>query len=69
MIIAKNPDPEFRKNFTKRLKANNGYCPCALERSPDTKCKCKAFRDQVEREEVGWCECGFFFAQAEKEEE
>lgn len=66
MTINKNPDPDFCKTFVKKLKANNGYCPCAIERSPETKCKCKAFRDQIERGEEGWCDCGFYYAQNEE---
>ena len=66
MNVIKNPDPEFCKTFAKKLKANNGYCPCALERSPDTKCKCKAFRDQIEKKKEGWCDCGLFYAQNEE---
>lgn len=50
----KNPDDEFCKNFKKRLKANNGYCPCRLDKTPDTKCPCKDFR------EGGECICGLY---------
>lgn len=28
MSIVKNPDPLFVKNLRKRIKQNNGYCPC-----------------------------------------
>ena len=35
--------------------ANGGYCPCAIEKTPDTKCICKEFREQ---EEPGFCHCG-----------
>ena len=37
------------------VKANDGYCPCAIERTPDTRCICKAF---VEQKEPGLCHCG-----------
>lgn len=37
------------------VKANDGYCPCAIEKTPDTKCICKEFREQ---EEAGPCHCG-----------
>ena len=33
---------------------NGGYCPCAVIRNEDTKCICKAFREQ----ESGLCRCG-----------
>ena len=35
--------------------ANDGYCPCAIERNEDTKCMCKEFREQ---ESEGLCRCG-----------
>ena len=36
---------------------NKGYCPCAIEHTPDTKCPCKAFREQ---QTPGLCRCGRF---------
>lgn len=35
---------------------NDGYCPCQLERSDDTRCMCKSFREQKE----GLCHCGLY---------
>jgi hypothetical protein len=35
--------------------ANDGYCPCAIQKTPDTKCMCKEFREQ---ESEGPCHCG-----------
>lgn len=26
---------------------NGGYCPCVVNKTPDTKCPCKAFREQT----------------------
>lgn len=69
MSIVKNPDPEFCRNFKKRLKSNSGYCPCALEKTPDTKCRCKAFRGMVERGEEGWCDCGMYYNQPDEQKE
>lgn len=37
------------------VKANNGYCPCAVLKNEDTKCMCKEFREQTE---PGLCHCG-----------
>lgn len=37
------------------VKANNGYCPCAVIKNEDTKCICKEFREQTE---PGLCHCG-----------
>ena len=34
---------------------NGGYCPCAILKTPDTKCICKEFREQSQ---PGLCHCG-----------
>lgn len=53
-LNVKNPDKEFRANVIKRIKNNNGYCPCRFEKTADTKCPCKDFREN------GDCICGLF---------
>lgn len=50
-IIESNPD------IAELVKANDGYCPCAVTKNKDTKCMCKEFRDQTE---PGECHCGRF---------
>ena len=40
------------------LKKNDGYCPCAIEKIPETKCICKEFREQIT---PGACHCGLYF--------
>jgi hypothetical protein len=35
--------------------ANDGYCPCAVFRTEDTKCICREF---IEQTELGPCHCG-----------
>lgn len=37
--------------------ANDGYCPCMIYKTPETKCMCKQFRDQ---QEPGPCHCGLY---------
>ena len=39
------------------IKDNDGYCVCAIEKTPDTKCMCKEFREQ---EKSGLCHCGLY---------
>ena len=34
---------------------NGGYCPCAVFKTPDTRCICKEFREQ---NHPGLCHCG-----------
>lgn len=50
-IVEINPD------FGKAVRDNFGYCPCMIERTPDTLCMCKEFRAQ---ETPGPCHCGRF---------
>lgn len=56
MSIRKNEDIELVSMITEALKNNEGYCPCRKEKTPDTKCMCKEFREQ----ESGMCHCGLF---------
>lgn len=63
MKVVQNPDTEYVNDIKKRLKENNGYCPCALKKTPDTKCRCKEFREQIARGEPGACHCGLWVAE------
>lgn len=56
MAIRVSEDKELVEEIKTKLKGNGGYCPCRLERTPDTKCMCKEFREQ----ESGECHCGLF---------
>ena len=48
---------EFDPAFAEAVKANDGYCPCAIFKNEDTICPCKDFREQ---DEPGLCHCGRF---------
>ena len=52
--IEKMPNSE---TIAEAVKNNQGYCPCAIEKTEDTKCMCKAFR---ERAESSICHCGLY---------
>ena len=65
MYITKIDDPEYKRIMKKKLKASGGYCPNELIKSPDTKCPCKAFREQ---EHEGFCGCGYLYKHLEDEE-
>lgn len=56
MIIKQNPDKKYANEIRRALRENNGYCPCSLERTEDTKCMCKEFREM----ESGMCHCGLY---------
>lgn len=46
---------EIDTSIQEAVKANNGYCPCAVIQNEDTICPCKDFREQTE---PGECLCG-----------
>lgn len=58
--ITVNPDKEYVQEVRTKLKDNDGFCPCRLEKTEDTKCMCKEFRDMIERGEDGECHCGLY---------
>jgi len=63
MPIKINPDKAFVREMRKQLKDNDGYCPCSLFRSRDTKCMCRDFREM----ESGTCHCGLYTKTAREE--
>lgn len=58
--VIQNPDADYAKDVRKKLKQNNGYCPCRLEKTDETKCMCKEFRDMLDKGETGMCHCGLY---------
>ncbi len=57
MKIIQNPNKDFVEQMLKALKENSNYCPCKTEKTKDTKCICKEFREQKD----GWCHCGLYY--------
>lgn len=55
-MIKLNENKELVEDIRKRLKENGGYCPCRLQKTDDTKCMCKEFREQ----KSGECHCGLY---------
>ena len=56
--IYTNPNEEELKEIIEAVEANDGYCPCALEKNDDSKCMCKDFRDCADTD---FCHCGRFY--------
>lgn len=56
MTIKTTSDKEHAATIRAALKANDNYCPCVVDKTPDTKCMCKEFRDMEE----GTCHCGLY---------
>ncbi|MBQ9910567.1 MAG: ferredoxin thioredoxin reductase catalytic beta chain [Lachnospiraceae bacterium] len=62
MKITLNPDEEVVRVVKEGLKEKGGYCPCRREMTPDTKCMCKEFRDQIaDPDYEGFCHCMLYY--------
>ena len=65
MVIIQNPDIDKYNEVTEAVKKNEGYCPCMIFKTPDTRCMCKEFRDAYSSGKAGPCRCGRFIATEE----
>ena len=62
MKVTFNENKELVAKVQEGLKRTGGYCPCRLERTPDTKCLCKEFRDQIaDPSYEGYCHCLLYY--------
>lgn len=57
-----NPDPYELGVIRSSIRNNDGYCPCSLDRTADTKCPCLAFRSGE------GCQCGLYVEAPASEE-
>lgn len=60
MKIEVTKDKELELEIREKLRENGGYCPCRIDKTPDTKCMCKEFRDMVKKSVRGECHCGLY---------
>ena len=57
-----NPDEEIVKMVKEGLEKTGVYCPCRLEHTPENKCICKEFREQMKDPEFeGFCHCMLYY--------
>ena len=62
MAIRLNSDPEVVAAVREGLERTGGYCPCRVDRTDDTKCICREFREQmVDPDFEGYCHCMLYF--------
>ena len=47
---------ELVNEIKNKLKENDGYCPCRIEKTPENKCMCEEFKKQ----DSGECHCGLY---------
>ena len=57
MRVKVNSDTELVTAIRTKLKENDGYCPCRIDKVPENKCMCKEF---IEQTELGECHCGLY---------
>lgn len=62
MAVRLNTDEQTVAVVRQGLKETGGYCPCRRERTEDTKCMCKEFRDQIADPDFeGFCHCLLYY--------
>lgn len=62
MKVTFNQNKEIVQAVQEGLKQTGGYCPCRRERTPENKCMCKEFRDQIKDENFeGYCHCLLYY--------
>lgn len=62
MKISYNPNEAIVEAVKEGLIQTGGYCPCRLERTPENKCMCKEFRDQIADPNFeGFCHCMLYY--------
>ena len=62
MGIKLNDNAEIVRTVKEGLKAKDGYCPCRLTRTEDTKCICREFREQMADPDFeGYCHCLLYY--------
>ena len=62
MQIRENDNREIVAMIREGLEKTGGYCPCRRERTEDTKCMCKEFREQIKDPDFeGLCHCQLYY--------
>ena len=60
--IIKNPDESKYNEITEAVNKNDNYCPCRLAKTPENKCICKEFREQIADPDFeGFCHCMLYY--------
>ena len=57
-----NDDQEVVALIREGLKRTGGYCPCRLAHTPENKCMCEEFRNQIKDPNFeGYCHCMLYY--------
>lgn len=62
----------FNSKVLSSVRKNQGYCPCKIEKTEDTKCMCKEYKEAIKKMESAEdlssykngliCHCGLYIA-------
>ena len=62
MHVRENEDKELVALIREGLEKSGGYCPCRVEKTPENKCMCQEFRDQIADPTFeGYCHCMLYY--------
>ena len=62
MAVRFNEDKEVVARIKEGVKAKGGYWPGRREKTPDNKCMCKEFREQIKDPNFeGYCHCMLYY--------
>lgn len=66
-MIRLNTDEALVAMVREGLKLKGGYCPCRMEKSEDTKCICREFREQMADPDFeGYCHCLLYYKEKDR---
>ena len=62
MKVIENPDKALVQSVKEGLAHKGGFCPCKVGASPENKCICWEFRQQIADPTFeGFCHCGLYY--------
>ena len=62
MAVRLNEDKVVVEKIKEGLRLKDGYCPCRLQKTPENKCICKEFREQIADPDFeGYCHCMLYY--------
>lgn len=62
MKITLNKDKQIVDVIKEGLEHTGRYCPCRTERTEETKCMCREFKEQIKDPEFeGFCHCMLYY--------
>ena len=62
MKVIENPDKVIAQSVKEGLRAKGGFCPCKVGASPENKCICWEFRQQIADPTFeGFCHCRLYY--------